>query len=270
MATEIVAGAIGERRAVSTASGGTALTTTAGFIQLPRGAHHIFITPRNFATAVVAKIAINPWLVVLKTTDNMATVPVDYSEYAQDNDTTTLIDVSSLGILANGDFLLVGSHVPFRGVYFDVYGVNGAGTATVAVYYWNGLAWADTSATVTGIRTTMVWDKDGIVTWTVPTAWQTATIANLYPTMPTSTYYSDVPLYWTRWSVDAALADTDVTISSMSAANRSTAYAEYVFGQTIEERIQRGFGGVGCIEALTDAGTANLIVNVATARSGNF
>lgn len=70
---DVVAGPVGELRAASTAGGGTALSTTAAFIQLPLGAHHVFIAPRNFSTAVVAKVAFNPWLWVLKTSDGLGT-----------------------------------------------------------------------------------------------------------------------------------------------------------------------------------------------------
>ena len=272
---EIWAGQLGELRAASTAGGGTALTTTAGFIQLPLKADHIFITPRNFSTAVVAQVALNPWLVVLKTTDNMASVR-DYSEAAQDGLATTDVDVSSLSTLANGDFLLVGSHIPFRGVYIDVDSTNSLGTAALDVFYWNG-KWTDYSDT-DGTFSTMVFAQDGLVYWTVSATWMKAKLQDLYPQAPRlipssingSTTSYDTPLYWTRWSVDAAITDTSVTFNSMVAANRSTAYLELTSGQMFEERIKHGLGGIGCVEALTNAGTANLVVNVATLREGEY
>ena len=268
MATEIIAGGVGELRAASTAAGGTALTTTAGYIQLPKGTYHIYLTPRNFATAVVAKVAINPWLVILETNDAMATAPTDWSESAQDADAATDIDVSSFGTLANGDFLLIGSHLPFRGVYIDVDSTNSAGTASTSVYYWNGSAWADTTET-DGTFSTMTFAQDGLVYWTVPTDWRATTLKTLYTSTPTSVY-TGLNYYWTRWEVSAALTDASVTFNSMVAANRSITYAELLSGQCFEERVGRGLGGAGCVEALTDAGTANLIVNIATVRDGRF
>lgn len=119
MGNEVFAGAVGEFRTASTAAGGTALTTTATFIAIPDGTHHVFITPRNFATAVVAKVAFNPYIQVLKTANSMVAF-TDYSKYAQDGDAATDVDLDSLDTLANGDFLLVGSELPFRGVYVDV------------------------------------------------------------------------------------------------------------------------------------------------------
>lgn len=274
MTTEIIAGPLGEMRAASTAGGGTALTTTATFIQLPIKSDHIFITPRNFATAVVAQFALNPWLVVLKTIDGMASTPTDYSDAAQDADTATSVDISELGALTAGDFLLVGAALKFRGVYFDIDGTNGLGTAALQVDDWRAAGWnAMTTALGTltdGTFSTRTFAQDGLVSWTPNAGWLAATLREIYPTAP-NTPYSDMKLFWTRWTVSAAITDTSVTIDSMVAANRSTAYAELMSGQTFEERIRHGeIGGFGCVEALTDAGTANLIVNVATFPSGKY
>jgi len=262
--TKLNLGKVEEIRGAGTA-GGTSLTTTAAFIQFPPRTNRISITPRNFTTAVVARLLLNPWLTVLKTVDNMAGSPTDYSANAQDNDTATDVDVSSLSTRANGDFLLVGSHVPFRGVYFDVDGTNTTASCTGSVYYWNN-AWVDTSATMSGVTTATLFDKDGIVTWTVPTAWKATTLNQIYTNtvFASNAYYSNVSMYWTRWETDTAITDTSVTFNSMSAANRSTTYAELVEGQAISADIPYGFGGTGSIEALTDAGTANLVVNAVT------
>ena len=272
---EIWAGQLGEIRATSTASGGTALTTSAGFIEFPAlvrpGEHkkcHLFITPRNFATAVVAQIALNPWLTILKTTNDMATEPTDYSIEAQDSSTSTSVDISDLNTIANGDWVLVGSHIPYRGVYLDIDGTNSTSSRTLTVAYWNGGSWIDYSLSYS-VAWTTAFDADTLVSWTPVTNWAVVTFRKLYPQLTFNTYYSDVPLYWTRWSVNGAL-DSSVTIDSMVAANRSTAYAELLSGQALEQREVYGFGGLGCIEALTNAGTANLIVNVATLREGEF
>ena len=272
---EIWAGQLGEFRATSTASGGTALTSTAGFIQFPaltapgnNKKGHLFITPRNFSTAVVAKIALNPWLTILKTTDSMATAPTDYSIGAQDSSTSTSVDISDLDTVANGDWLLVGSHIPFRGVDLDIDGTNSTGSRTLTVAYWNGGSWISYTLTYS-VSWTTAFDADTTISWTPTTNWASATFASIYPNLKQTTYYSNIPLYWTRWSVNGAL-DSSVTIVAMLAANRSTTYGELVLGQTLEQKIVWGFGGLGCIEALTNAGTANLIVNVATIHDGEF
>jgi len=267
MATEIIAGPLGERRGATTAGGGTALSTTATFVQSPPWTAHIQALFRNFSQTAIGKLALNPWLVVLKTTDNMTSEPFDYSVAAQDASTSTDVDVSALSTLANGDFLLVGSHIPFRGVYIDVDASNGAGTATLSVYYYAD-TWTNASAT-DGTFSTMTFAQDGLVYWTVPTTWQAKRLIDLYPSIPPR-YYTHTPLFWTRWSVSAALTDTSITFNSMVAANRSTSYAEYLPYEVLEEVINHGFGGVGCIEALVSAGTANLIVRAFTRSGGKF
>lgn len=272
---EVWAGRLGEFRATSTADGGTALTTTAGFIQFPTLTKagdnkqcHLFITARNFVTAVVAKIILNPWLTILKTTDSMVASPTDYSIEAQDNDTGTSVDISSLNTVANGDWLLVGSHLPIRGVDLDIDGTNSTASRTLTVAYWNGGSWISYTLSYS-VAWTTAFDADTTVSWTPTTNWAKTTFKKLYPEHTTSYYFSEVPLYWTRWSVDGAL-DATVTIDAMLSANRSTSYGELLAGQAFEERAVYGFGGLGCIEALTNAGTANLIVDVATLHDGEF
>ena len=273
MATEILSGPIGEVRAASAANGGTALTTTAGYIQLPKNTRYIYLIPRNFGAALVVKYALNPWLWVLKTADSMASVPTDYSEFAQDGDAATDVDLSSLDTLANGDSLWIGSHLPFRGVYCDIDTTNGTGTTSLTVVYWQGNTLLTISPTE-GTKSTTSFDQDGGVTWTVPSGWQSATLEDICRAMGMPLTNAEFParrekLYWTRWTVDAAL-DSTTTLNSMVAMNRSTAYTEIPVGLSWEGAVHRGTGGIGCVEALTDAGTANLIINVATARDAHF
>lgn len=270
---EVWAGQLGEIRVASLAGGGTALTTTPAFIQLPRTTNHIFITPRNFASACeVAQYSFNPWLVVLKTVDAMATQPTDYSEAAQDGSTDTDVVLTVLDTLANGDFVLVGSHLPFRGVYIVVDDGNDAGSATLSVYYWNG-TWTDASAT-DGTNATATFAQSGLVYWAAKATWRMATLGELYsgcPSLPTTSNITlTTPMYWTRWSVSAILTATGTTFDGMVAANRSTVCSEWLSGQSFEAKIKHGVGGIGCIEARTDTGTANLVVNAATLRDGEF
>jgi hypothetical protein len=109
-------GPLGELRSASTAGGGTALTTAPLVIPLPRGIRHVMIEGRNYSTAVVAQIALVPYLSVMKTADNLATI-TDYSANAQDGSASTDITLSSLDTIANLDYLIVGSHLPFRQRY---------------------------------------------------------------------------------------------------------------------------------------------------------
>lgn len=247
---ESLAGALGEVRSLTTAGGGTALTTTAAFIPITLNARHLILIPRNFAAgAVVAQVALNPFLSVIKTTDDLASY-TDYSDAAQDGSAATDVVLSSLSTYANKDYLLVGASVPFRGVNIDVDAVNGNASVLTVKYYTTALAWADITATdgTTNAGATMA--IDGNVTWAVPTDWQKLAIAGK-------------DLYWTRWEVSAAL-DGSTTLNAMLAMNRSTAYQEIPSGIVVEQRIYKGTYGVGCIEALVDAGTGNLIANAAS------
>lgn len=338
MPQETLPGTLGEQRAASTADGGTALTTTAAFIRLPLVTSHISVVGRNFSTAVVAKFHLNPWLTILKTTDAMVTAPTDYSNAGQNLSAAAAgVVLSSLGTLAQGDFLLVGGHAPFRGVLVDVNATNAGANSTLTVDYIQSVAitacatsdagtktiitattavadndtvfitgtthyngtwvveqvvastsfviatpfmtndatgtvqcWKTTSATDGTSAASKTFAQDGNVTWTVPTDWATIKLTEMYNTVTARTPMR-VSLYWTRWSVSVVL-DSSVTLDRMLAMNRNTAnYAELITGQSFEQKIRHGEpGGVGCIEALVDAGTANLVVNAFAQRDSSF
>ena len=113
MPTEILAANLGHQR-LAGASKGVALTTAAAFTPFIRGTEHVTLLPRNFATAVVARYALCPYLVILKadSADDLAGPIADYSAIAQDGSTATSVDLSSL---AAGRNVYVGSAIPFRG-----------------------------------------------------------------------------------------------------------------------------------------------------------
>lgn len=280
MATEIVPLYVGEERAVD--AGGKALSTTIAYTQL--GALYkgnlVTLIPGEFATAAAqVRYAFNPWLSILKTTDANVNF-TDYSYDAQDNSTSTSVVLSSQDTLANGDALYVGAIAPFRGVDIDVDGTNSTGSRTLTVDYWSGGVWTSISAT-DGTSSSTTLDQDGTVTWTVPTNWKQDTLKNILDltTDPTISYsnasapaqnvnpYSALSLYWTRWTFNGAL-DSSVTLDHMLAMNRSTSYAELTASFAKQWRVRIGPGGYGNIEAVTDTGTATLIVNVATASDG--
>lgn len=259
---------ISEIRAASTAGGGTALTTTAGRILLPNKTEGVVLMPRNFSTAVAVKFGFCPYLIVLKTIDDLATV-TDYTDAAQDGSTSTDVDLSSLSTLANGDYLLVGSHLPFAGLVIDVDLAN-ANAATILAQYWNGTAWTDISATDGTASGGACFAVDGNVTWTVPASWTNATLreTGLSPAAAVG-QWQQPQLYWLRISVSAAL-DATTTFNSIISMARSTTYGELIAGALQELTCKKGPGGIAAIEALTDAGTANLIVNCYTYGEGGF
>lgn len=265
MATETFDAGLGEIRQAS-ASKGLSCTTAAATVGLPKGTQFVMLEGRNYSTAVVVGVALNPYLIVLKTVDLLATV-TDYSEAAQDNDANTDVVLSSLDTLANGDALWVGSHVPFRGLSVDVDATNGT-ASVLSGTYWNGSALTNISLSDGTANAGATFGQDGAITWTVPTDWVKAPLTTL-GSPGAAVPASGNALYWVRLVVSAAL-DSSTTLNSLHALNRSTAYYELTSGRVFERRIKRGPGGTGSVEALTDAGTANLLINVATLAGAVF
>lgn len=284
------AGPLGEVRTASSANG-TALTTTAAFISLPTGTNYVTLIPRNAATAVVYRYSLNPYLIVFKTTDALAAIAnlTEASEALQDGDTDTSLSMNSFGTFAAGDALFVGAYVPFRGVRVIIGDTNSVGASDLTVKYRKSdNTWATISAT-DGTDSTDTFRQTGNVYWTVPTDWIARSIKSIQDlvgtwlvtdmdttagalTLPKQEtlpwYITDPNIYWTRWETSATF-DSTVTATGMQAMNRSTTYAELPINIGDSLRVARGPGGLGCIEALTDAGTANLIVRAATLGTGS-
>ncbi len=247
-------------------SKGVALSTTISYTLIPASAKHLFLKPRNFSTAVVAGVLLNPYLTVLKTADALATAPTDYSSAAQDGSASTDVVLSSLDTATNLDFLYVGARVPFGGAIIDVDAPNGNASVLTVKYRKSDNTWADISATDGTDSAGATMAADGTVTWTVPTDW---IATSLTEAGDTSIGFAGSlnKLFWTRWQFSAAL-DSSTTLNSMLAKNKETAYFELVSGDTFELALEREYHAV--LQAVTDAGTANLIVNYATTPGGYF
>lgn len=275
---DIHAGPIGEVRAASTTSGGTALTTTASFIAFPTGTRYLTLIPRNVVTAVVVRYALNPYLIVFKTTDALAAAGnlTEASEALQDSDTGTSLSMNSFNTAANNNYLYIGSHAPFRGVRVIIGNTNSAGGSTATVKYRKSDAtWANITAT-DGTKSTDTFRQTGDITWTVPTDWIARSIASIMATDSVAImasavqpwYLTESEMYWVRYETDT-LFDATVTATGMLAMARSTTYGEFSVDVGKEFRIHKGHHGTGCLEALTDAGTCSLIVEAATLGVGS-
>ena len=273
MATETWIGPHGEVTAATTADGGTALSTTAAFFGLPANTKTITVTPWNFSGAAVAKWLACPWLTILKTTD-IGVSFTDYSYAAQDADAATSVDLSSLDTVANGDALYIGSHLPFAGIHVDVDAANGS-ASNLAVTFWNGNTLTDISPT-DNTDTGAALAIDGTITWAVPATWTKETlrrIAGLGTNVPITNAPAnfaqatrnplDEKLYWTRFATNAAF-DSSTTLDHVIAISRQAKYMEQLSGQPFEMAVNVGPGGIGGIQAITNAGTASLIVNCLT------
>ena len=243
-------GGLGEQRSVG-ADAGVAVTTTVFVQPLPKGTAAVELIPRNSgSSALLVKYAVNPQLYVFKTTDDGVTF-TDYSDNAQDDSVSTDVTLSSLGTLAQGDYLYVGAPIPFRGVRIDVDAANANASVLTVKYLNTAGAWVNITATDGTDSGGASMAVDGNVTWTVPTAWALNTLSNTN---------IGKKLYWTRWEVSAAL-DSTTTLNSLLPLNRSTAYRQLLINSlpTIFSIIP---GLDRSLEFLTETGTANLIVNV--------
>ena len=259
---------ITELRSVSTENGGTALTTTLGLISTGLagwGADYLSITPRNFSQdCKAARVLLNPYLTIFATW-NAGLTTVDISDEMQDGDTTDYV-LDDFPLTATG-YIYVGAKVPFSGVKVTL-GTGGNDDATVlTVKYWKSGGWTDISDTDGTKVGGDSMKQSGSVTWTVPAAWEKASLSAIGETLPTSARNYATPLYWTRWEWSAAL-DGDCDVAAMQAINRSTYYAELLAGQTLEAKMSDR--EIASVQALTSAGTANLIVNVGTLPGSEF
>lgn len=255
-------GPLGPRRRAHGTTGGDTVTITPALILLPRGTRYVFVTPHTFSSATVVGVGLNPYLSVVKTQDALGT-STDYTDAAQDGDTATKVTLNSQDTGANGDYLYVGAHVPFRGVKIDVNNVNG-NASVLTVEYWNGAAWADISATDGTASAGAAFAADGDVSWTVPAAWAPTTLSKAVASVGPTVHHAGDNYFWVRFKVSAAL-DSTTDFNSMLALHVTTSYAEYLSGYTLEEEVTRGPGGFACVEHACDASTAKILVNVAAA-----
>lgn len=258
MATEVKPGKWSEVRQIA-ASKGLSLTQTAARAVFPFGTEFLQLIGTTYSTAVVAQVHLNPWLVILKTADGNATF-TDYSVEAQDGSTATSVVLSSLDTLANGDALYVGSHIPFGGVHIDVDATNGTASVLTVHYRKDDGTWADISATDNTASGGATLAQDGTVTWTVPADWTTARLQDLDADSRNSGLYGE--LFWTRWTVSAAL-DASTTLDHMLSLNRSATPLELPASLPWEQTLTVGPGGLSHLSATCDAGTALLLVNCA-------
>jgi hypothetical protein len=247
------AAAVGERRLLS-ATTGTSLSTTAAIVPIMPGVEIIEMMPRLAATAVVWKYAMCPKLKIYKTADLLVTTPTSYTEEAQDDDTSTVVNLDSFDTIAENEALFLGAEIPFRGLDIDVGLPNGTASVLTAKYLKNDSTWADTSDTDGTISSGKTFAVDGRITWTVPTDWAKESLQSMYP----SGVATDGPKYWIQIEVSVQL-DSEVELDHVIALPRSTDYNEQLVA--IGEVRRASWQNYAGIEALVDDGTAKLLVN---------
>ena len=276
---KVIPAELTELRTASTTGGGTALTSTAtgtgtplalGIDTIPFGARYLSITPRNFSGVAVVRVALNPYLTIFHTTDTGKSV-TDISDEAQDGDAT---DINLDSFPATGDgFLYMGARIPFRGVAVNI-GTGAQSTSnTLLVKFWDGDGWTAVSGFTDSTDTGASFAVDGTVVWSVASNWVSDTLKAIGDTLPPEDVQAEEvpsfaePKYWLRWEWDNAF-DSDTDIQEIVALNRSTSVAELIEGQTLEVMVtNRELGNIQCI---TNAGTANVLINVGTLPGTDF
>ena len=276
-------GPLQEARTASTAGGGTALTTAAVIVGIPNGTTHLSMVARNAAAANVLKLALNPFLLILTTANNLQKTS-DFSTAGQQNPATaSAITLNALNTLATGGALYIGSQVQIRGFRVVMSGSVNSIASTLTGNFWNGTAWAALAGFTDGTSAaSATFAQNGDIVWTVPT---TAKPVILAATQPASVFgslpnsqgggitpsqfaaavpYSDRPRFWYQLVVSAQLSATVAANSFFSLNRNTTQYSEYLFAERLQLRVSKEVDGLGCVEALTDAGTGNLIVDCFT------
>ena len=256
-------------RAASTAGGGTAITSTKGIINLPFGSESLHLLGNTYASAAaVIQFLLSPRLTIVFTNDLLVSPEFsDFSDELQDGDATN-VSFAGWGTVANGSALYVGSQVPFRGVSVVV-GTTVQDVARVlTIKYWSGGSWVDL---VNSEGTKSVADclkQSGDETWTVPTTgkWARSSLKATGATTRDDGPFAD-NLYWTRWEVNGALTDP-FDLRDIVGLNQSSVYSELAEGVPLEIGVRTS--RTAAVEAKTNTGTANLIVNVGTRNADGF
>lgn len=279
LASDSFGGPLIDGRTITTAGGGTNITSTLTAAQvLPflNNVKHVVAQPWNFTTAVVMQALLCPYLWILKGSAIASQPPqaptlTDYSVVGQ-TPAGTGVPLSSLSTLALGEALYLGADEKFGGVAVDMSAAVNSNAATLLVEYWNGTKWVSLAATDGTASAGATFAQDGLVTWTMPAAgaWAKAQLSDglaspptaLPPSLRANYLVADsnaLPQYWTRWSVSAAL-DASTVPTTMIALNQSTAYMEILPSNVLEFRSVKAHGGIAALQVKSDAGTYSLIV----------
>ena len=109
MGTETYSGRQGDAYRLSTAGGGTAITSAEKGYPIAPGMQYLELITRNYASsAVVMTIGVSPWLTVIRTTNSLIDGNTVYDEEAQYVG-SSVITLSSQSTAGNGDFFYVGA-----------------------------------------------------------------------------------------------------------------------------------------------------------------
>jgi hypothetical protein len=284
-------GPLNEGRTASTAGGGTALTTSAVIIGLPNGTKHVSALGRNpLAGANVVKIALNPYIAILRTDNSLQSV-VDSSVNGQQNPAVVgAISLNNFDVFANGGALYIGSHMLIRGIRVVMSANVNSNASVLTGNFWNGTNWTALAGFSDGTSAAgATFAQSGDITWTVPgdtlvrlsdsevlpsqfpVGWGYQPGGNnpVIPVSPSEKQvlipgYNEKARHWFQFTVSAKLSASVQANTFFSMNRNTTQYSEYLFNTVLQYSVSKKIDGIAAVEALTDVGTGNLIVNVYT------
>jgi hypothetical protein len=136
----------------------------------------------------------------------------------------------------------------------------------LTINYWDGGAWVDLENSEGTKVGSDCLQQNGDETWTVPTAWTRSSLKAIGATTRGDGPFA-ANLYWTQWTVNGALTDP-FDLRDIVGLNQSSVYSELAEGVPLEIGLRTA--RISAVEAKTDTGTANLIVNVGTRNADGF
>ncbi len=263
-------------QAITGTEGGVAITS-ATILRLPIAAHGKLIGPgtlvivgRNYSTAVVMQVQINPRLTILVTTDGLVANLSDVSDGLQSG-TAAQVELDSHPAVQDKGFIYVCTSKPIGGLDVDMDGSHVNATASVmTVRFWNGSSWTDITDTDGTANTGDTFGKDGEITWTTPT---THVKTNLFITGDAllknwENNHANKRLlnrfgYWYRIEVSVALDSDTIVDQILSMADSRETPSEQIENQPYEyPGIHTGWDGDGCVDLDVNAGSGNGIATL--------
>ena len=130
------------------------------------------------------------WTTHALTGSKYATVALYWLELTVSDTLSAAVDVeqiismgeTNIGALTSAGAVFVGSAYPFGGFHLTMTDqLNSTLSTAATIYYWDSedSAWTDTSATVSGITSSVAFDQSGYAYWTMPTGWGPRTLTGV-------------------------------------------------------------------------------------------
>ena len=124
-----------------------------------------------------------------------------YTDYSTEISGAGDVTLDALDTNANGDYIIIGSKIPFQAIYCDMNTDVNSNASVLTVEYWDG-SWTGVTNMVDNTSSAgKTFGQDGAIYWELPSDWVVSTI-------------NSNELYYVKLSVSAALSAT-VRISTV-------------------------------------------------------